>query len=83
MINLPVPNDINHKGLSQLLRGILIRALDVSINPAIMTVGLKVVGNDITVDTPGNGFVVWNRSGTQKYRILVEDNGALSNDPIP
>lgn len=82
-INLPVPQDIKSYSLSQLLRAILLRALDVSINPALMNVGLKVTGNDITVATPGNGFVVWDRAGVQKYRILVENNGALTNDPIP
>jgi hypothetical protein len=82
-ISLPVPNDVDKpRPLAQLLKEILRRALDVSINPAIMNVGLKVTGNDITISTAGNGLVLSNRSGTHTYRLLIEDNGAISADQI-
>lgn len=82
-IQVPIPQDIRSYSVVQLFKEILRRSLDFSINPAVSNVGIKVVGNDITIATAGNGFVVYNRSGTQKYRILVEDTGQLTNDPIP
>lgn len=82
MINLPIPTDIRSYSLTQLLREMLRRSLDVSINPAVVNVGLKVTGNDITISTAGNGLILSNRSGTHTYRLLMEDNGAISADQI-
>lgn len=81
-IQIPIPQDIRSYSVIQLFKEILRRSLDFSINPAVSNVGIKVVGNDITIATAGNGFVVPNRSGTHTYRILMEDNGAISADQI-
>lgn len=80
-INLPVPQNLDY-GLYQLLTSILRRALDVSINPAIMNVGLKVTGNDITIATAGNGFVLPCRDGSKTYRIVIENDGTISADRL-
>lgn len=82
-INLPVPNDVDKpRPLAQLLKEILRRALDVSINPALMNVGLKIVGNDITIATAGNGVILPTRDGLHTYRVVIENNGALSTDQL-
>lgn len=81
-INLPVPQDIREYSLAQLLSEILRRALDVSINPALMNVGLKVTGNDITISTAGNGLILSTRDGLHTYRLLMENNGAISADQL-
>jgi hypothetical protein len=81
-IKLPIPNDITQYSLNQLLREILRRAFDVSINPAVANVGIKVVGNDITIATAGNGLILSTRDGLHTYRVLMENNGALSADQI-
>lgn len=80
-ISLPVPQNLDY-GLYQLLTGILRRALDVSINPAVINVGLTVTGNDITIATAGNGLVLSNRAGTHTYRLLVDNDGALVLDQL-
>lgn len=81
-ILLPVPNDIAQYSLSQLLREILRRALDVSINPAQVNVGIRITGNDLTIATAGNGVVLSNRAGTHTYRLLMENDGTISADQI-
>lgn len=68
--------------LVQLLSEILRRAIDGSINPANISVTVNITNGDIKVVTAGYGLVVPNRSGTQYYRILMEDNGAISADPL-
>lgn len=82
MISLPIPNDIRSYSLTQLLREILRRALDVSINPAVMNVGLRVVGNDITIVTAGNGLILTTRNGLHTYRLLMDNDGAIAVDQI-
>lgn len=82
MISLPIPNDITQYSMRQLLGEILRRSLDVSINPAVVNVGLKVVGNDITVSTAGNGLILPTRDGLHTYRVLMENNGAISADQL-
>lgn len=82
-INLPVPHDVDkHRPLSQLLSDILRRALDVSVNPAIVNVGIRVVGNDITIATAGNGLILSDRAGVHTYRLLVDNDGALVLDRL-
>lgn len=81
-LQVPIPQDIKHYGTRQLFQEILRRCLDFSINPAVSNVGFKVVGNDITIATAGNGYVLPNRSGTHTYRLIMEDNGAISADQI-
>lgn len=43
---------------------------------------LQVQSGDIEVTTAGNGFVVPNRAGTHRYRILIENDGALTVDQV-
>lgn len=82
-INIPVPIDVDkHRPLSQLFADILRRAIDGSVNPVSLNVGIRVVGNDITIVTPGNGLVLSNRNGTHTYRLLVDNDGALALDQI-
>jgi len=81
-INLPVPHDIEHRSLYQFLSDILRRAIDGSINPAVVNVGVKVVGNDITISTAGNGLVLTSRDGLHTYRLVMDNDGAISSDQL-
>lgn len=81
-LQIPIPQDIKHYGTRQLFQEILRRCLDFSINPAVSNVGFKVVGNDITIATAGNGLILSDRAGVHTYRIIMENNGAISADQI-
>ncbi len=80
-INLPVPQNIQNN-LYQLLSEILRRSVDGSINPIQLTVDVNLTSGDIKIVTPGTGLILSNRSGTQYYRLVMEDDGVISADPI-
>ena len=84
MLSIPIPQRLtkDEKTIAQLFGDIIRRALDVSINPALVYVGLKIVGNDLTIVTPGNGIVLPTRDGLHTYRVVLENNGALSTDQL-
>lgn len=42
----------------------------------------EVTGGDIKVVDAGSGIIIANRSGTQYYRIVMEDDGRISADPL-
>lgn len=83
-INIPVHHDYSKdsKGLAQFLKELCRRALDSSINPAQMNVGLNVTGNDITIVTAGNGLILTSRNGLHTYRLLIENDGTISADQL-
>jgi hypothetical protein len=64
------------------LREILRRAIDGSINPAVVNVGIKVTGNDITIATAGNGLVLTTRNGLHTYRLLMDNDGTITVDQL-
>jgi len=57
---------------------VIIGSTSISSSPAKM----EVSGGDLKVVTTGYGVIVPNRSGTQYYRIMVEDDGAISANPL-
>lgn len=84
-ISLPVPNDITHKALNQLLRDILRRAVDGS-NGGSLQFPNQVTGMDLGTITGGSGLVLPTRSGLYFGRLLLENpdvnnNLDLSVDP--
>lgn len=82
-INISVPYDVEkHLPLTQLLSEILRRAVDGSINPIQLNVGIRMTGNDITIATAGQGLVLTSRDGTKTYRLLVDNDGALALDRL-
>ena len=81
MISLPIPQDVK-QNLYQLLSEILRRSVDGSINPIQLNVSVNLTSGDLKIVTAGNGVVLPNRSGTQYYRLAVEDDGAISADPL-
>lgn len=43
---------------------------------------VEVTGGDVKVISTGYGVVIPNRSGTAYYRLIMEDNGVISADPL-
>ena len=43
---------------------------------------VEVVSGDVKIVTAGYGLIVPNRGGTQYYRILMENDGRISADPL-
>ena len=88
MINLPVPNDIEPRSLSQLLSDILRRSVDGTITAsATDSAGSTALGADMKVVNAGKGLVMITRGGSGYGRVLLENadengNMALSVDPI-
>lgn len=80
-ITTPVPQDLK-LSLYQVLTDICRRAIDGSVNPVNLNVGIKVVGNDITIATAGNGLILSNRAGTHTYRLLIDNDGAIALDQL-
>ena len=85
-INIPVP-ELQDRGLYQLLRDILRRAVDGSLNPVQISVQINVTGNDIKIVTGGNGLILPSRDGAHYGRLLLENpdgngNMILSVDPL-
>lgn len=59
------------------------RVLVGAIGPSASNIGkVEVTGGDVKVVTTGYGVVIPNRSGTAYYRLIMEDNGAISADPL-
>ena len=81
MISLPIPQDVK-QSLYQLLGEILRRSVDGSINPIQLNVSVNVTSGDIKIVTAGNGLILPNRAGTKYYRIVMENDGAISADPL-
>lgn len=79
-INIPIPNNVDqHRPLSQLLKEMLRRAIDGSLNPIQINVQINVTSNDIVVVTAGKGLVVTTPNGLHTYRINVANDGALQS----
>ena len=57
---------------------VVIGGTAVSASPA----KFEVASGDIKVAAAGSGLILSNRSGTQFYRIVMEDDGAIAADPL-
>lgn len=57
---------------------ILIGSTSASASPA----KLEVTGGDIKIVTAGSGVIIANRAGTAYYRLIIENNGAISADQL-
>lgn len=57
---------------------IIIGGVSASASPAT----IEVAQGDIKVVSAGSGIILSNRGGTQYYRLVVENDGALSVDPL-
>ena len=57
---------------------VIVGAIAASASPA----RCEVVGGDVKVVTAGYGVIVSNRGGTRFYRLIVENDGAISADPL-
>lgn len=76
-LNIPVPIDKNFTlGIYQFFKEILRRAVDGSQDPVYIATG------DVKIATAGKGLILSNRSGTKFYRILIDDDGVISADPL-
>ena len=43
---------------------------------------VEITGGDLKVISGGYGVVIPNRAGTQYFRLIVDNDGALSVDPL-
>ena len=43
---------------------------------------VEVKGGDLKIVDAGNGLILSNRAGTAYYRLVVDNDGALSVDPL-
>lgn len=50
--------------------------------PSASPAKLEINSGDIKVVTAGSGLILSNRSGTRFYRVVMEDDGAISADPL-
>lgn len=57
---------------------ILIGGTAASASPA----KVEVTGGDVKIITPGYGIIIPNRAGTAYYRLIMENDGAISADPL-
>lgn len=83
-LSIPIPHHLvkDERALAQLVSEIVRRAIDGSVNPAQLNVGIRITGNDLTIATAGNGVILSNRAGTHTYRLLMENDGTISADKI-
>ena len=42
----------------------------------------EIVSGDLKIVTAGSGVIIPNRAGTQFYRLIMENDGTLSVDPL-
>ena len=97
MIPVALPNDINDVlvALQEIIRravdgtGVPIfvdvpnqRIIIGGTSSSSSTSKLEVVGGDVKIYTAGSGVIIPDRSGLRYYRVLIEDDGAVSADPL-
>lgn len=75
-ISIPVPQNLtkSERDLAQTLSEIIRRAVD-----GTNAISLAVT---VTITTPGGGLIVTTPNGLHKYRIGVQNNGAVSATKI-
>ena len=75
-ISIPVPPNLtkSERDLAQTLSEIIRRAVD-----GTNAISLAVT---VTITTPGGGLIVTTPNGLHKYRIGVQNNGAVSATKI-
>lgn len=57
---------------------VIIGGTSVSASPAT----LEIKTGDVKVVAAGSGVILSNRAGTQFFRVLIENDGAISADPL-
>lgn len=80
-INIGIPRTLPGP-LYKLILEILRRAVDGTTSPISFNGTVTITGGDLKIVTAGKGIIIPNRSGTQYYRLIMEDNGAISADPL-
>ncbi len=82
-INIPVPVDVDQpRPLSQLLRDILRRAVDGTLNPIQINVQINVTGNDIKIVTAGKGVILPVGNTGNYARVTLDNDYAIDIVPL-
>ena len=75
-INIPIPQNIPGD-LYQCLEEICRRASDSTTQMNVANT-INITNGDLKIVTAGRGVILPNRAGTAYYRLLIENDGALS-----
>lgn len=75
-INIPIPLNLDGD-LYQCLAEICRRASDATTQMNVAN-SINITNGDLKIVTAGRGVILPNRAGTANYRLLIENDGALS-----